>query len=316
MVTRGRDSQKYADPSKHAGTPEAKGSKRQPMLAFEPKQIIPCLLHIVLGIGRKMLRLLVNEATGHEKLEKELLDVLENRMHIVLNRNTKLPLAKRVKKSRLSRTDYYSLFQHHAALMDVLEKYTYGDAASQRHAQLVRPVWKHLIELLALASSEDQITNGFWLCEARTFGNEFLNVYDANAVTPYLHVLIYHVGYYRERYGSLERLSNLGIEGQHARNKKTVRRRTNGYAKRKRGVTYQQLVASKLREQGRGSHISGEEKEKKKKRACKRRLDVEESWKEHKRPLLDKYRSLTPIEEHPEPKEKEKEKDPERVEQH
>jgi hypothetical protein len=54
-----------------------------------------------------------------------------------------------------------------------------------------------------------------WVAEAREFGRLFQKRFVNKHVTPYLHVFIYHLGYYIEEYGSIEAFSNYVIEELH-----------------------------------------------------------------------------------------------------
>jgi hypothetical protein len=52
-----------------------------------------------------------------------------------------------------------------------------------------------------LASQEEsKVTQKEWLGWARTFGVEFTALYSDEDVTPYLHVFVYHIGYFLETY--------------------------------------------------------------------------------------------------------------------
>lgn len=44
------------------------------------------------------------------------------------------------------------------------------------------------------------MTEAEWKAKARAFAQLFCEVYYDEAVTPYLHVFVYHIGYYIEKY--------------------------------------------------------------------------------------------------------------------
>lgn len=106
-------------------------------------------------------------------------------------------------------------------------------------------LWKQFWALLTYCSSKESISEEQWLTKARQFGKTFVHRYQAEDVTPYLHVFIYHVGYYLSKYGCLEMFANYGIEGRHRYNKRIITTGTNGYStQRTQEITLQQLQRS------------------------------------------------------------------------
>lgn len=98
-----------------------------------------------------------------------------------------------------------------------------------------------------MASQETvKITAKEWRDKARVFGANFTKLYTKEAVTPYLHCFIYHVGFYLEEYGALDIFGNYGTEGRIRSNKRMISRSTNGFSSIKavRNITYQQLKRS------------------------------------------------------------------------
>lgn len=111
----------------------------------------------------------------------------------------------------------------------------------------MKQLWKQFWVLLSLASSTDiSITESEWLHKAKQMGKLFREVYTAEDVTPYLHVFVYHCGYYLEQFGSLERFGNYAIEGKHKHNKRIIASATSGFARKEsdNNVTMQQLKRS------------------------------------------------------------------------
>lgn len=74
----------------------------------------------------------------------------------------------------------------------------------------------------------------------------FTERYGGEEVTPYIHVLVYHVGFYLERYGCLERFSNYSTESMHSQNKKVVAGASSGLGHQNgtaaQNICYQQLT--------------------------------------------------------------------------
>lgn len=83
-----------------------------------------------------------------------------------------------------------------------------------------------------LASDPDRkITEAEWLNKAKQFGGTFLELYEPEEITPYIHVLIYHVGFYLEHYGNLEVFANMAIEGRVKYTKQLIATATNGFSR-------------------------------------------------------------------------------------
>jgi hypothetical protein len=55
--------------------------------------------------------------------------------------------------------------------------------------------------------------------KSKNFALCFVKVFPTSKVTTYLHVLVYHTGYFIEKYGTLEKLANFAAESNHRKNK-------------------------------------------------------------------------------------------------
>lgn len=96
---------------------------------------------------------------------------------------------------------------------------------------MIALIWKSLLVLLSVSGSDViQVTESQWLENAKKFGRMFINVYSENDVTPYLHILIFHIGFFREHYGGLEKYGNFAIEGRHQWNKSAIPTGTSHYS--------------------------------------------------------------------------------------
>jgi len=63
------------------------------------------------------------------------------------------------------------------------------------------------------------ITKEAWLHEAQQWGQLFISLYGKEDVTPYMHVFVYHVGWYLEWYHGIEKFATFALEAKHAKNK-------------------------------------------------------------------------------------------------
>lgn len=101
----------------------------------------------------------------------------------------------------------------------------------------------HLIESTMDASTLPLTSDPHTLGEAFGVVGRF-STYSKKEVTPYLHILIYHIGYYRERYGGLEKYGNFAIEGRHQWNKSAIRTGTSQFSKHGEPLPMQLLKRS------------------------------------------------------------------------
>jgi len=114
-----------------------------------------------------------------------------------------------VKRSRINRNDYLQILLHSDKFIACIQDPT-------KRAK-VAAVWKGVIPLLRCACcySPRITTEVEWLLESKAWMRQFLALYGDENVTPYMHVFVYHTGYFLERYRSVELYANYSLEGGH-----------------------------------------------------------------------------------------------------
>jgi len=90
----------------------------------------------------------------------------------------------------------------------------------------VLDLWREFKDLMKIATSTDTptITAEGWTERARAWATVLVSVYDQMEVTPYLHVFVYHLGFFLVKCDSLEKFANYSIENKH----QVVRKRRKG----------------------------------------------------------------------------------------
>eukprot|EP01102_Stenamoeba_stenopodia_P003858 TRINITY_DN1398_c0_g1_i10.p1 TRINITY_DN1398_c0_g1~~TRINITY_DN1398_c0_g1_i10.p1 ORF type:complete len:102 (-),score=10.78 TRINITY_DN1398_c0_g1_i10:407-712(-) len=73
---------------------------------------------------------------------------------------------------------------------------------------------------IATSTESPEITAEEWTQRARTWATTLVSVYDKMEITPYLHVFVYHLGFFLVQCDSLERFANYSIENKHQVTKK------------------------------------------------------------------------------------------------
>jgi hypothetical protein len=116
-------------------------------------------------------------------------------------------------------------------------------------------LWGQLYGLVLLATNPEMGLEGLdiellWRTAARTFATNFCILYESEDVTPYLHQLVYHAGFYLKTCGSLEKLANFAIEGKHRQNKRTVHSASSGHSRKNilKNLSYQQIARTTRQE--------------------------------------------------------------------
>jgi len=101
----------------------------------------------------------------------------------------------------------------------------------------VLDLWRELKELMAIATSTEstKITTEEWTRRARSWASTLVTIYDKMEVTPYLHVFVYHLGFFLVECDSVERFANYSIENKHQSAKD----------RRKGGLKYSDSMAAK-----------------------------------------------------------------------
>ncbi len=71
------------------------------------------------------------------------------------------------------------------------------------------------------------ITEQAWLDDMCKWGQSFVRLFCKEDVTPYIHVFVYHVGWYLKRYHRIEKFTTYSLKAKHTENKLQLARGTN-----------------------------------------------------------------------------------------
>ncbi|KAL6069211.1 hypothetical protein QOT17_007748 [Balamuthia mandrillaris] len=233
---------------KEAFARENYGITGKPVLPFGLDHIIPCMLHCLMGITNKLFELLVEETYENKNMAAKYLLILEE-INIKLIPETssgktkkKRTLLERVEKSCFGRPQHQAIIEHHQRFLMVLQEGARTPQQQKKVAEVIK-VWTSYHKLISLAVHDKvNITQEEWLAEAREFGHAFTAHYDNSEVTPYIHIFVYHLGFYLEKFGSVQRFANFGIESKHSVNKKTIQQSSSHFQQTKNNnVCKQQL---------------------------------------------------------------------------
>lgn len=80
-----------------------------------------------------------------------------------------------------------------------------------------KKVWELFYPLACLsAQARVSISEADWLKEARAFGEAFVDANEPEDVTTYLHIFVYHYGFFLATYNGIEKFANYALEGKHS----------------------------------------------------------------------------------------------------
>lgn len=146
-----------------------------------------------MAIMRKLLSLLGKFIVNNEAAEQKVEEFFQQ-IGIKLVKKKKVAIfSERIKKSRLNRPQLLRVLKHHEQLFAALSDLVTSTDTKQ---------W--LVHNQAL-----------WQHRARAFGEAFLCIHGKGDVTTYLHIFIYHLGFFLEnRYSQLEKNHDQGPSRQ------------------------------------------------------------------------------------------------------
>jgi hypothetical protein len=105
------------------------------------------------------------------------------------------------------------------------------DTATKTKVAQAAKIWRTFHKLATLAcQARVTITEAEWLTQAQEFGKLFIDCYEARNTTPYIHIFVYHVGYFLETYEGIEKFANYALECKHRTNKIRLRSGTSGFS--------------------------------------------------------------------------------------
>ncbi len=146
-----------------------------------------------------------------------------------------------IKKSQLNHVDCIQILEHYELFFDRLEKHALQPQAQEKVCK-AKTVWDAYWPLASLTVQANvSITEEEWLSRARTFGKAFVAAYTGEDVTTYIHIFIYHLGFFMEKYQSIEKFANYALEGKHRVTKQILTHSTSGFSQGEVQAAQQQM---------------------------------------------------------------------------
>ena len=197
------------------------GSKYAPLLDIDIDHYIPDELHLLMRITDILLRNLIDDAMSKDqyaKLVGQATDNLELLVKAIQNCGvsfrTWVTKTGEFEYTFLSGNDQKTLLRNlPERLLFCLHEDTQEDVIN---------LWKNFRAIYTMITDNDcnaEFDSSHVFSKVRSFVEDFLKIgtkkregYQPKNVTPYLHVLVYHVPYFVGRYGSLIQFSGQGVE--------------------------------------------------------------------------------------------------------
>lgn len=108
------------------------------ILPFPRTHVIPCFLHCLSAIVRKLFKLLIRDTSLSEKIARRWEEILATRkVKLVIRTEERKTFEDRVKNSRWGRPEWLAILQYHHELIDVMQAYAgYIGLINRRQPQL------------------------------------------------------------------------------------------------------------------------------------------------------------------------------------
>jgi H+/gluconate symporter-like permease len=117
---------------------------------------------------------------------------------------------------RLNWSDCLHILSNYKQFFNEIKKST-KDYETRLKISSTRQVWELYYPLVCLtAQATVNISEEEWLTHAQEFGQAFIDVYQAEDVTTYIHIFMFHFGFFLDKYNSLEKFANYALEGKHS----------------------------------------------------------------------------------------------------
>lgn len=180
-------------------------------------------MHCMTNITRKLVDLLAQAAIHNDSVSKRWETILEENCKLKLaeGQDTKTgkvrTFAQKWDMASPTRSQYLAILKHHDLLLEPLDDLLPDIPA---RAFSIRQLWKQFSALMAVLMQADvPMQEAVWLVKARQWGSLYTSIYSSSHITPYIHLFVYHMGYYQEQYRGTEKFTQYALEGKHCTNK-------------------------------------------------------------------------------------------------
>jgi hypothetical protein len=143
---------------------------------------------------------------------------------------------------RLNQPDCLHILTNYKHFFNCLSKHTHSQV--KEHVNKAQEVWALYYPLVCLTvQGRVKITEQEWKDQAIKFGVAFVTAYSKEDVTTYIHIFVYHFGFFLSTYGGLEKYSNFALESKHAELKRILAHSTSRFSNGDAEAARQQLHA-------------------------------------------------------------------------
>lgn len=204
------------------------GQQNEPLFLIPLSSIIPCILHLTMSIVKSLKNTLINIILNSDLALKQLQEQMKI-LKIKVNSNSKYTLEQQLRKTKFTRPTSIKFIKNYKEILKCLDKLP---SNLQPLKEKIHLVFQQALYLLSVASSpRPNISEQDWLTCSKIFMSNYKEI-SIGAITSYIHVFVYHCGYFLEQYGGIEKLGNYSIEGTIHYIKKTVTNSTSGFGGR------------------------------------------------------------------------------------
>jgi hypothetical protein len=208
------------------------------LLRLPMELFMPCMMHTMMVITKKLFSLLALESRGKKSISVQWEELLHNECGIDMVEGAKT-FYDWWEKTSINRPQALAILSNAERFINILQECSPKRPAWVEQISIMWRRYYNLTTLLTQASVN--VREETWREEARRWGRLVVHLYGKEEVTPYIHIFIYHLGYFLERYSGLEKFTNFVLEGKHTMNKKMFQSAMNRFKHGEAGGVRQQL---------------------------------------------------------------------------
>lgn len=197
--------------------PRYQGIWEKPSLKLPLKRYIPCMVHLIMSIVKFLRKILFAEIEPYfdavlkyrAAIHSAIKIPKQNEGNFVPNLTKQKEIIETLEKLKINRSESLKLLEEHELVCECLNL-----IPDQTAAAGIKLAWKRCWSLICCAANPPEgFTPAVWKTRAQLFASDLTKHIVTEKTTTYLHIFVYHCGYFIGKYHGLEHLSNYATEG-------------------------------------------------------------------------------------------------------
>lgn len=187
---------KKSTKSKNSKCEESYGIEEEPIVNVNFENVIPCSLHLFMRVTHKLFSLLLRRIIDNEDLEKcfeeKLNTLLTLKKYSETEEKQKITLLQRFEDSRINRNDLTRILNNIDSFLEMC------DGFNLAKIEEVKEIWRVYNKQIRIVCEDNPDAAEYenWTTIMRKWGRNLVVLEGEDAITPYIHVFIYHVEFF------------------------------------------------------------------------------------------------------------------------